>query len=102
MSMYSLGATSMTTTPQAARQARCADWATCLARYTAKRRQELNLTVAQAAELSGLQLSEWYGLEAGWVPEHLGTLRAIAGTLQVRWQDYHMMAFFAMLGQTCC
>lgn len=90
------------TTRTAAHEANRLRWATCLARYTAKRRQELGLTVAQAAELSGLQLSEWYGLEQGWIPDHLGTLRAIAGTLQVRWQDYDRMAFFAMLGQTCC
>ncbi len=102
MSIYSLDAIPINPVSQPTRQSRCRDWATCLARYTAKRRQELCLTVAQAAELSGLQLSEWYGLEEGWVPEHLGTLRAIAGTLQVRWQDYHMLAFFAMLGQTCC
>lgn len=76
-------------------------WSLGLARYTARRRQELGLTVEQAAALSGLQLSEWYGLEEGWVPEELATLRALAGALRVRWTDYHMLAFLAECGRKC-
>ena len=67
--------------------------ASALARYTHNRREELGMSVAAAAELAGLQLSEWYALEEGWVPQDLRTLRAIAGALQVRWTDYDFLAF---------
>lgn len=73
-----------------------------LARYTAQRRHELGLTVAQAAELAGIQISEWCGLEEGWVPDDPGTLRAVAGVLEVRWLDYHMLAFLSRCYQQCC
>ncbi len=70
-----------------------------VARYAARRRQELELTVACAAELSGLELSEWYALEAGWVPEELHVIRSIAAALQVRWTDLDMLALFARCAQ---
>jgi transcriptional regulator with XRE-family HTH domain len=76
-------------------------WASALARYTAARREQLGLTVTEAAELSGLQISEWLGLEDGWVPEDVATLRAIAGALRVRWMDYHTLAFLAECHQKC-
>ena len=74
-------------------------WACALARYTHDRRQELGLTVAEAAELAGLEVSQWAALEDGWVPEELATIRAVAGTLEVRWTDLHMVAFLARVGQ---
>ena len=79
-----------------------AHWASALARYTAARREQLGLTIAEAAQLSGLQISEWLGLEEGWAPEDLATLRAIAGTLRVRWTDYHMLASLAGFGKKYC
>jgi len=48
-----------------------------------RRREALGLSVRRAAELSGMEASEWYALEAGWVPTiESGLLDAIAGTLQ--------------------
>ena len=50
-----------------------------------QRRQDLGLSIAQAAELSGLALSQWMALEEGaWIPEQDSpTLRPIADTLEV-------------------
>lgn len=70
---------------------------TCLARYVRERRQLLGLTVAEAAEQSGLELSEWVALELAWVPRDHNNIRAIAATLQVSWTDLGTLAFFASL-----
>jgi hypothetical protein len=65
-----------------------------LASYT-RRREELGLSLKRAAELAGLELSEWCALEAGWVPEDMYRLQAIAGTLQASWADYSFLALMA-------
>jgi transcriptional regulator with XRE-family HTH domain len=74
-------------------------WDSALAHYTVGRREELGLTIAAAAELSGLSISQWCDLEAGWVPADLALLRAIARLLQVRWRDYHTLALLSAYGQ---
>jgi hypothetical protein len=74
-------------------------FASALARYATRRREELGLTVAAAVELSGLAVSEWCALESGWVPEELAVIRAIAATLEVRWADLDLLAFFARCAQ---
>jgi len=70
-----------------------------LARYTARRRGELGLSVARAAELSGLAVSQWCALEAGWVPEEHHVIRSIAAALEVSWTDLDMLALFAGCAQ---
>ena len=63
------------------------DMAMLLARSVRQRREELGLSVQRAAELSGMVISDWYALEAGWVPSvESGLLDSIAGTLQA----YHI------------
>jgi hypothetical protein len=52
------------------------------ASYVQWRRRQLHLTIAQAAELSGLRFSDWYAIEAGWIPNNPNLLRSIAGTLE--------------------
>jgi hypothetical protein len=60
-----------------------ADMAMLLARSVRQRREQLGLSVQRAAELSGMVVSDWYALEAGWVPStESGLLDSIAGTLQ--------------------
>ena len=39
-------------------------WAAALARYTRQRREELGLSLERAAELAGLETSEWAALES--------------------------------------
>ncbi len=54
-----------------------------LARSVRRRRQELGLSVKRSAELAGMATSDWYALEAGWVPsQESGLVDAIAGTLE--------------------
>ena len=56
-----------------------------LAEAAYQRRQDLGLSVAEAAELSGLALSQWMALEEGaWIPEQDGPeLLPLAQTLEV-------------------
>jgi len=63
--------------------ARRAELAMLLAREVRQRRQQLGLSVQRAAQLSGMETSEWHALEAGWVPSvESGLVDAIAGTLE--------------------
>jgi hypothetical protein len=72
-------------------------WTSGLARYTRRRREELGLSVERAAELAGLELSEWYALESGWVPDpdDMNRIEAIAATLEIFWGDYSFLALMA-------
>jgi hypothetical protein len=48
-----------------------------------ERRQELGLSIFEAAELSGLTVFQWAAVEDGaWVPEDRNAIRSMAGTLQ--------------------
>lgn len=60
------------------------------------------MTVARAAELSGLELSEWYALETGWVPEDRKVHHAIADTLQVDISNIGILADIASNHQYRC
>src|SRR3954469_25562450 len=75
-------------------------FASALARYATRRRGELGLTVSAAAQLSGLEISEWCSLESGWVPDELNRIRAIAAALEVCWMDLDLLAFFARCAQS--
>jgi len=77
------------------------DWGGGLTRYIRQRRQDLGLTEERAAQLAGLQLSQWHALESGWVPEMpeaMDLLLAIAGTLETSWADLSFLALMADLG----
>jgi hypothetical protein len=70
-------------------------WNTALARYSRRRREELGLTEERAAQLAGLELSEWHALESGWVPEDMAVIQAIAATLETSWAEYSFLALMA-------
>ena len=76
-------------------------WTSGLARYTRRRREELGLSVERAAELAGLELSQWYALESGWVPDpdDMNRIEAIAATLEIFWGDYSFLALMATCQQ---
>ena len=60
-----------------------ADLALLLARCVRRRRGELGLSIERAAELSGMEISEWCALEAGCVPDDESKLLwSIAGALE--------------------
>jgi predicted transcriptional regulator len=54
-----------------------------LANCVQLRRQNLGMSIERAADLAGMRVSEWCALETGWVPDTLGILRAVAGTLEL-------------------
>ena len=73
-------------------------WISALACYTRKRREELGLSLECAAELAGLEMSEWAALESGWwipEPNNFPMIRAIAGTLEISWMDYSFLVLMA-------
>jgi len=79
-------------------------WFNILARYTRKRREELDLSLERAAELAGMQMSEWAALESGcWAPDpdNLPMIRTIAGTLEVSWIDYSILTLMAACQRRC-
>ena len=70
-----------------------ADLGLLLAGCIRRRREELGLSIERAAKLTGLEISQWYALEAGWVPNlESGLLEAIAGTLEVSFPDVLFIA----------
>jgi len=87
---------------EATQQADRAWLASSLARYVVHHRRELDMTVAEAAELSGMELSEWLALEAGWVPEDRKVHHAIAGALQVDISNIGILADIAADHQFTC
>ena len=77
-----------------------ADMAMLFARNVRQRRQELGLSVQRAAELSGMEASDWYALEAGWVPSvESKLLGAIAGTLEACHILFPLMAEISRYNQ---
>ncbi len=63
------------------------------AAYVQRRRLELCMNCEEAAELAGLQLSQWFALEEGWIPD-LGdyVMLAIAGALETRVDQLNLLA----------
>ena len=76
-------------------------WYFALARYTRIRREQLGLSIRRAAELSGIEVCEWWSIEDGWIPKDTNMARSIAATLEVRWSDYSVLSFLARCHQDC-
>lgn len=58
-------------------------YASALGRFVQQRRTDMGMTVAEAAELSGMELFQWAALEAGWIPSDRDLLYSVAATLEV-------------------
>lgn len=69
------------------------------ARFVRERRRELRLSVSRAAELTGMTVSQWLALEAGWVPRDTGEIRTISKTLEVRTSDLGLMSIMSACAQ---
>ena len=70
--------------PTLSTAAQPADLGLLLASCIRRRREELGFSIERAAQLCGIEPSQWQALEAGWVPDlESGLLEAIAGTLEV-------------------
>jgi transcriptional regulator with XRE-family HTH domain len=50
-------------------------------------------SIEAAACLAGMEISEWAAVEAGHVPQDVNRLRAMAGALEVRWNEMAMLVF---------
>lgn len=55
-------------------------------------REARGLAVAEAAELAGMQISEWAAIEEGWVPDDPVWLRPLAAVLEVDWETVETLA----------
>ena len=75
------------------------DMAMLLARNVRQRREQLGLSVQRAAELSGMVVSDWYALEAGWVPDDESQLRAVAGALETGYLNLSFIAEISRYNQ---
>ena len=67
--------------PQLRRQA----WSRLFGLFIRGRRNELNMSVEEAAGLSGMTVSEWAAMEAGHVPQQMDRLRAISAAIELTW-----------------
>jgi hypothetical protein len=77
-----------------------ANYALFLASFVARRRRELGLTVERAAELTGIKVSQWCDLEAGWVPTDRSVLRAVADTIEANHVQVSFLAEVALYNRT--
>ena len=69
--------------PTLSTAAQPADLGLLLASCIRRRREKLGLSVERAAQLTGIEPTQWQALEAGWVPNlESGLLEAIAETLE--------------------
>ena len=62
-------------------------WAGVFARAIEHNRQARGLSVEDAAQLAGMKISEWAAIEAGAVPRTEAELHAIAGTLEIGYEQ---------------
>jgi hypothetical protein len=74
----------------------------CLARYVEGRRRELNMLIQRAAELAGIEFSQWCSLEQGWVPADENTISALAEVLEVGRTQVAILAMIARANQRPC
>jgi len=74
-------------------------YASSLGRYVQQRRIDLGMTVAEAAELSGMEICQWAALETGWIPEDRNLLCSVAATLEVMNEQITLLASIARHNQ---
>jgi hypothetical protein len=52
-------------------------------RSTCKTRRSIGLSLEEVALLSGMQVSEWPAVEAGYAPQEVNRLRAVADAMEI-------------------
>jgi transcriptional regulator with XRE-family HTH domain len=55
-------------------------------------RRSVGLSLEEAARLSGMQVSEWLAIEAGYAPQDVNRLRAVAGAMETSFDRIAMAA----------
>jgi hypothetical protein len=64
-----------------------------LARYIEMRRNEIGLTIEQAAWLADLEVAKWQALESGaWIPDERTAIDKIADALNVWWPQIDLFS----------
>jgi transcriptional regulator with XRE-family HTH domain len=66
-----------------------------LAIYVYRRRQELGLSMEDAAERAGLELCQWCSIEGGWIPDSESAMASIARSLGVCSTQLALLAMIA-------
>lgn len=74
-------------------------FATALARYVQRRRAQLRLKPARAAELASMTLQEWESMEAGLVPAEDKLVR-IADVLRANRSQLEILAYMSASSQS--
>jgi hypothetical protein len=54
-------------------------------------REGKGLSIEQGACLSGMEVSEWTAFEEGYVPQDINRLRAMAGAIEIRFDQIAML-----------
>lgn len=62
-------------------------WGRMFGHFIQSQRNNLNMSVEQAAGLSGMEVSEWAAIEQGCVPRETSRVRAMAATLEISWDS---------------
>ncbi len=57
-------------------------------------RKSVGLSLEEAAHLSGMEASEWLAVEAGYAPEDVRRLRAMADTMEISFDRIAMVVLF--------
>jgi len=60
-------------------------WGRMFGLFIQGRRNEIHMSVEEAAGLSGMTTSEWMAIEDGHVPRQMDRLRTISATLELTW-----------------
>ena len=68
-------------------------WCQLFGAMVQDRRQAIRRSVEEAAQLSGLESSEWAAIEAGHIPADPGRLRSMAAALEVRFDDMALLVY---------
>ncbi len=64
-----------------------------LARHVQQSREALGMSVAEAAYISGIEVSRWCALEGGWVPaDEDPVLNSVAETLETNYLQISLLA----------
>ena len=58
-------------------------------------REGKGLSIEQAACLSGMETSEWMAIEEGYVPRDINRLRAMAGAMEIRFDQIAMLVLLS-------
>jgi transcriptional regulator with XRE-family HTH domain len=66
-------------------------WARMFGHSILQTRDAAGLSIEQAAQLSGMEISEWVAVEDGHVPADLNRLRAMAEALSIRYDQIATM-----------